>query len=66
MPWPRSRSPPADSRGRPAGQDRGWFVEPTVFADVDNSGRLAREEVFGPVMAMIPFNDDEDAIAIAK
>ena len=52
--------------GRPAGQDRGWFVEPTVFADVDNSDRLAREEVFGPVMAMIPFSDDEDAIAIAN
>jgi aldehyde dehydrogenase (NAD+) len=52
--------------GRPAGQDRGWFVEPTVFADVDNSDRLAREEVFGPVMAMIPFGDDDDAVAIAN
>jgi aldehyde dehydrogenase (NAD+) len=51
--------------GRPADQDRGWFVEPTVFADVDNSDRLAREEVFGPVMAMIPFGDD-DAVAIAN
>src|SRR5580698_10364303 len=52
--------------GRPADQDRGWFVEPTVFADVTNTDRLAREEVFGPVMAMIPFDDDEDAIAIAN
>ena len=52
--------------GRPADQDRGWFVEPTVFADVDNSDRLAREEVFGPVMAMIPFGDDDDAVAIAN
>jgi aldehyde dehydrogenase (NAD+) len=52
--------------GRPASQDRGWFVEPTVFADVDNNDRLAREEVFGPVMAMIPFDDDDDAIAIAN
>jgi Aldehyde dehydrogenase family len=52
--------------GRPASQDRGWFVEPTVFADVDNSDRLAREEVFGPVMAMIPFGADDDAVAIAN
>jgi acyl-CoA reductase-like NAD-dependent aldehyde dehydrogenase len=52
--------------GRPADQDRGWFVEPTVFADVDNSDRLAREEVFGPVMAVIPFDDDDDAVAIAN
>jgi aldehyde dehydrogenase (NAD+) len=52
--------------GRPASQDRGWFVEPTVFADVDNNDRLAREEVFGPVMAMIPFDDDDDAVAIAN
>jgi acyl-CoA reductase-like NAD-dependent aldehyde dehydrogenase len=52
--------------GRPASQDRGWFVEPTVFADVDNNDRLAREEVFGPVMAVIPFDDDDDAVAIAN
>src|ERR1700761_5733736 len=52
--------------GRPKSQDRGWFVEPTVFADVDNNDRLAREEVFGPVMAVIPFDDDEDAVAIAN
>ncbi|GAA1847843.1 aldehyde dehydrogenase [Pseudonocardia ailaonensis] len=52
--------------GRPAGQDRGWFVEPTVFADVDNNDRLAREEVFGPVMAMIPFDGDDDAVRIAN
>jgi aldehyde dehydrogenase (NAD+) len=52
--------------GRPADQDRGWFVEPTVFADVDNSDRLAREEVFGPVMAVIPFDNDDDAVAIAN
>jgi aldehyde dehydrogenase (NAD+) len=37
-----------------------------VFADVDNSDRLAREEVFGPVMAVIPFDDDDDAVAIAN
>jgi acyl-CoA reductase-like NAD-dependent aldehyde dehydrogenase len=43
----------------------GWFVEPTVFADVDNNDRLAREEVFGPVLAAIPF-DSDDAVAIAN
>jgi acyl-CoA reductase-like NAD-dependent aldehyde dehydrogenase len=52
--------------GRPADQDRGWFVEPTVFADVDNDDQLAREEGFGPVMAVIPFGDDEDAVRIAN
>ncbi|MGO4470876.1 aldehyde dehydrogenase [Arthrobacter sp. 2RAF6] len=51
---------------RPAGLDQGWFVQPTVFADVDNSDRLAREEVFGPVMALIPFDDDEDAVRMAN
>ncbi|MBW0105599.1 aldehyde dehydrogenase [Pseudonocardia sp. KRD291] len=52
--------------GRPADQDRGWFVEPTVFADVDNNDQLAREEVFGPVFAMIPFDSDSDALRIAN
>jgi betaine-aldehyde dehydrogenase len=52
--------------GRPANQDRGWFVEPTVFADVKNSDRLAREEVFGPVMAVIPYDSDDEAVAIAN
>jgi aldehyde dehydrogenase (NAD+) len=47
-------------------QDRGWFVEPTVFADVDNSDQLAREEVFGPVFAIIPFDSDDDAVRIAN
>jgi betaine-aldehyde dehydrogenase len=52
--------------GRPADQDRGWFVEPTVFAEVDNADQLAREEVFGPVLAVIPFDSDDDAVAIAN
>jgi betaine-aldehyde dehydrogenase len=52
--------------GRPSDQDRGWFVEPTVFADVKNTDRLAREEVFGPVIAVIPYEGDEQAIAIAN
>ncbi|KQU38430.1 MULTISPECIES: aldehyde dehydrogenase [unclassified Rhodococcus (in: high G+C Gram-positive bacteria)] len=51
---------------RPAHLDRGWFVQPTVFADVDNGDRLAREEVFGPVMALIPFEDDADAVRMAN
>ena len=52
--------------GRPKDQTRGWFVEPTVFADVDNGDQLAREEVFGPVMAVIPFDNDDDAVRIAN
>ena len=56
----------ATGGGRPAGMDRGWFVEPTVFVDVDNSMRIAREEIFGPVLSVIPYDDDEDAVAIAN
>lgn len=52
--------------GRPAHLDKGYFVEPTLFADVDNSMRIAREEIFGPVLVMIPFRDEEDAIRIAN
>lgn len=52
--------------GRPAGVDRGWFVAPTVFADVDNATDLAREEVFGPVLAVIPYGDEDEAVAIAN
>jgi len=52
--------------GRPAGTDRGWFVEPTVFVDVDNSMRIAQEEIFGPVLSVIPYDGDEDAVRIAN
>ncbi|MCA4135380.1 aldehyde dehydrogenase [Arthrobacter sp. M4] len=52
--------------GRPAGLDRGWFVEPTVFADVDPGATIAQEEIFGPVVAVIPYRDEEEAIAIAN
>ncbi|GAB4586245.1 aldehyde dehydrogenase [Nocardia sp. IFM 10818] len=52
--------------GRPAGFDRGWFIEPTVFADVDNSAVIAQEEIFGPVLAVIGFDDDADAIRLAN
>ena len=52
--------------GRPADQERGWFVEPTVFAGVSNSDPIAREEVFGPVIVVIPYDGDDDAVRIAN
>lgn len=52
--------------GRPSDRDRGWFVEPTIFADVDRNATIAQEEIFGPVLAVIPYEDDDDAIAIAN
>ena len=52
--------------GRPKEHERGYFVEPTVFADVDNRMTIAQEEIFGPVVAVIPYTDDEEAIAIAN
>lgn len=52
--------------GRPGGLDSGWYVEPTVFAGVDNSMRIAREEIFGPVVSVIPYDDVDDAVAIAN
>lgn len=44
----------------------GWFVEPTIFSKVDNSMRIAQEEVFGPVLAVIPFRDEEEAVRLAN
>ncbi|MGD9621689.1 MAG: aldehyde dehydrogenase [Mycolicibacterium sp.] len=52
--------------GRPDGLDSGWFVQPTVFADVDNSMTIAQEEIFGPVLAVIPYRDEDDAVRIAN
>ena len=52
--------------GRPAGLEKGFFVQPTMFTDVDNSMTIAQEEIFGPVMSVIAFDDDEDAIRIAN
>ena len=52
--------------GRPAGFDKGWYVEPTVFADVDNQMTIAQEEIFGPVLVVIPYDDVADAVAIAN
>jgi (Z)-2-((N-methylformamido)methylene)-5-hydroxybutyrolactone dehydrogenase len=55
--------------GRPADRPEcgsGWFIEPTIFTGVDNRMRIAQEEVFGPVLSVIPFDDEDDAIAIAN
>ena len=51
---------------RPAHLEKGYFVEPTLFADVDNSMTIAQEEIFGPVLVLIPFKDDDDAVRIAN
>ena len=52
--------------GRPEGLDNGFFVQPTVFADVDNKMTIAQEEIFGPVLSIIPYDTEEDAIKIAN
>ncbi|MGH9532466.1 MAG: aldehyde dehydrogenase family protein [Terriglobales bacterium] len=52
--------------GRPTGLDKGYYVAPTIFYDVANSARIAREEIFGPVAAVIPFSDEAEAIRIAN
>ncbi|MEU2158186.1 aldehyde dehydrogenase [Streptomyces sp. NPDC019396] len=52
--------------GRPSGLDHGWYVEPTLFGGVDNSMRIAREEIFGPVICLLPYGDEAEAAAIAN
>ncbi|MGW7365806.1 aldehyde dehydrogenase [Streptomyces sp. NPDC054841] len=52
--------------GRPAGLDRGWYVEPTLFGGVDNSMRIAREEIFGPVICLLPYGEESEATKIAN
>lgn len=52
--------------GRPAGFDRGYYVEPTIFADVDNDSDLAQHEVFGPVLAVMPFDTEDEVVALAN
>ncbi len=52
--------------GRPAGQSKGWYVEPTVFVNVNNQMRIAREEIFGPVVCVIPYDSPQDAVKIAN
>ncbi len=56
----------AGGLGKPAGIETGYFVKPTIFADVSNRMRIAQEEIFGPVMVIIPFEDEEEAIRIAN
>lgn len=56
----------AGGLGKPAGIETGYFVKPTIFADVSNSMRIAQEEIFGPVMVIIPFEDEDDATRIAN
>lgn len=52
--------------GRPAGLDHGWFVEPTIFTDVEPSMRIAQEEIFGPVLAVLSFDTEDEAVHIAN
>ena len=56
----------AGGTGRPEGLDKGYYVKPTVFADVNNDMTIAREEIFGPVLAIIPYEDEDDAVRIAN
>ena len=62
----RSEAKVAIGGGQPAAFKRGYYVEPTIFYDVDNSTRIAREEIFGPVATVIPFEDERDALKIAN
>ena len=56
----------ATGGGRPKDLDRGWYIEPTVFGNVDNSSVIAQEEIFGPVLSVIPAADEDDAVRIAN
>jgi betaine-aldehyde dehydrogenase len=62
----RSEAKLAAGGGRAKQFDKGFYIEPTIFYDVDNSARIAREEIFGPVAAVIPFDAENDAIRIAN
>jgi betaine-aldehyde dehydrogenase len=62
----RTEAKLASGGGRPVAFDKGYYIEPTIFYDVDNSARIAREEIFGPVAAVIPFDAEADAIRIAN
>jgi aldehyde dehydrogenase (NAD+) len=56
----------ATGGGRPKHLERGWYIEPTVFGNVDNSATIAREEIFGPVLSVIPADNENDAVRIAN
>ena len=56
----------AGGTGRPDGLDKGYYVKPTVFANVRNDMAIAREEIFGPVLSIIPYDDEDEAVRIAN
>jgi aldehyde dehydrogenase (NAD+) len=56
----------AGGLGRPEGLDKGYYVKPTIFADVTNDMTIAREEIFGPVLAMLPYDSEEQAVAVGN
>src|SRR6195952_2974144 len=56
----------ATGGGRPDGLERGYFVEPTVFGNVENGSTIGQEEIFGPVLAVIPAADEQDAVRLAN
>jgi acyl-CoA reductase-like NAD-dependent aldehyde dehydrogenase len=56
----------ATGGGRPKDLERGWYIEPTVFGNVDNQSVIAQEEIFGPVLSVIPAADEDDAVRIAN
>jgi aldehyde dehydrogenase (NAD+) len=56
----------ATGGGRPSDQNTGWYVQPTVFANVHNQMKIAREEIFGPVLSVIPYDGEADAVSIAN
>jgi betaine-aldehyde dehydrogenase len=62
----RNEAKVAVGGGTPKQFDKGWYIEPTIFYDVDNSATIAQEEIFGPVMSVIPFSDEAEAIRIAN
>ena len=56
----------AGGTGKPEGLEKGYFVKPTIFTDVKNNMRIAKEEIFGPVLSIIPFEDEDDAVSIVN
>ena len=56
----------AGGPNRPEGLNKGYFIRPTIFTDVSNNMRIAKEEIFGPVLSIIPFDTEEEAIAITN
>ncbi len=56
----------AGGTGKPSNRQEGYFVKPTLFIDVNNQMRIAQEEIFGPVLVMIPFNSEDEAVDIAN